>query len=193
MERDSFIFYKSFYEAIEDLPRDIRLEVLTAIIEYALFGRLPENLKPFARGMFTLIRPIIDANTTRFENGKKGGRKPRASKQEPPAEPYSLTYEQEIEQMRADAVLRKTLCKEYGISPEEYDSRLSRFLIRCNDDKQRKGKSGHDSLEDCHSHLRFWMTKAFRKQDEAPSSAGHVQPSAPSDYSFKGGFGGQDV
>ena len=84
MERDSFIFYKSFYEAIRDLPRDIRLEVYTAIMEYALYGRQPEELKPFAKGIFTLIKPNIDVNTARFENGKKGGRKPRVPKQAAP-------------------------------------------------------------------------------------------------------------
>ncbi len=36
MERESFIFYRSFYEAIRDLPDAIRLEVFTAITEYAL-------------------------------------------------------------------------------------------------------------------------------------------------------------
>lgn len=71
MERESFIFYRSFYEAIKDLPKDIKLEVFTAIVEYALYGRLPEDLKPFARGMFTLIKPNIDVNIVRFENGKK--------------------------------------------------------------------------------------------------------------------------
>lgn len=121
MERDSFIFYKSFYEAIADLPKDIKLEVLTAIIEYALLGRLPENLKPFAKGMFTLIKPNIDVNTARFENGKKGGRKSRAKKQAAPVEDtYTQTYEQEVEQMRIDEKWRKTICEDFNITVEEY-------------------------------------------------------------------------
>lgn len=82
MERDSFIFYRSFYEAIRDLPRDIRLEVLTAIMEYALYGRQPDALKPFARSIFTLIKPNIDANLSRYTNGKKGGR-PRQNPEPP--------------------------------------------------------------------------------------------------------------
>lgn len=162
MERDSFIFYRSFYEAIEGLAKDIRLEVLTAVIEYALYGRLPEDLKPFARGMFTLIKPNIDVNTARFENGKKGGRKSRAKKQTATAEPaYTLTYEQEVEQMRSDEKWRKTICEDFNITAEEYEKRLSRFLERCNEDKTRKGKEHHDSFVDCQSHLRYWMTKAY--------------------------------
>ncbi len=77
MERESFIFYRSFYEAIRDLPDAIRLEVFTAITEYALYGKQPEDLKPFARGMFTIIKPNLDANIKRYENGRKGGRKPK--------------------------------------------------------------------------------------------------------------------
>ena len=50
-KRDSFIFYRSFYEAIHELKDDIKLEVFTAITEYALYGKVPEDLKPVAKGM----------------------------------------------------------------------------------------------------------------------------------------------
>ena len=73
--RDSFIFYRSFYEAIKDLPRDIQGEIYTAIMEYGLYGNEIDSLKPIARSIFTLIKPQIDVNNKRFENGKKGGRK----------------------------------------------------------------------------------------------------------------------
>ena len=70
--RDSFIFYRSFYEAIKDLPRDVQGEIYTAIMEYGLYGKETENLKPIARSIFTLMRPQIEANNKRFENGMKG-------------------------------------------------------------------------------------------------------------------------
>lgn len=72
--RDGFIFYRSFYDAIKDLPRDIQSEIYTAIMEYSLNGKETENLKPIARSVFTLMKPQIDANNKRFENGRKGGR-----------------------------------------------------------------------------------------------------------------------
>ncbi|QWU97970.1 hypothetical protein KPF23_03725 [Riemerella anatipestifer] len=77
MQRDSFIFYRSFYEAIRELPRDIQGEVLTAIMEYGLDGVTTDNLKPIARAIVALIKPQIDANNRRFDNGKKGGRPPK--------------------------------------------------------------------------------------------------------------------
>lgn len=188
MERDSFIFYKSFYEAINNLPKDIRLEVLTAIIEYALYGKLPENLKPFAKGMFTLIKPNIDVNTARFENGKKGGRKKHVKKQaDTPESAYTLTYEQEVEQMRTDEKWRKTICEDFNITAEEYEKRLSRFLDRCNEDKVRKGKEHHDSFVDCQSHLRYWMSKAYaHQQSSTPAPEDDVVPFPEMGDSFGG-------
>ena len=72
--RDSFVFYRSFYEAIKGLPSDVQGEIYTAVMEYSLNGKETENLKPMARSMFILMKPLIDANTKKFENGCKGGR-----------------------------------------------------------------------------------------------------------------------
>ncbi len=80
--RDSFVFYRSFYEALVDLPKDIQGEVFTAIMEYSLNGVITENLTPVARSIFTLMRPQIDANNQRYMNGCKGGR-PRKEETEP--------------------------------------------------------------------------------------------------------------
>lgn len=196
MDRESFIFYRSFYEAIKCMPPEVQIEIYPAICEYALFGKVPKNLSEVAKGMFTLIKPNIDVNTARFENGKKGGRKSRSKKQTVSAEPaYTLTYEQEVEQMRTDEKWRKTICEDFNITAEEYEKRLSRFLDRCNEDKARKGKEHHDSFVDCQSHLRYWMTKAYpAAQANAGKKSDDDDPPFPtSDYSFKGGFGGMDV
>lgn len=72
-DRNSFIFYRSFYEAISPLPQDEKLELLDAIIQFAL-NQTETELKPISKAMFCLIKPQLNANITRFENGKKGGR-----------------------------------------------------------------------------------------------------------------------
>lgn len=72
--RDAFIFYRSFVEAgkcIEDESE--RLLFYESIINYAIDGIEPE-LSGVIGGMFTLIKPNIDANNKKYENGKKGGR-----------------------------------------------------------------------------------------------------------------------
>lgn len=80
--RDSFIFYRSIYEAIRDLPRDVQGEIYTAIMEYGLYGKETEQLKPIARSIFTLVKPLLHNDITRFENGKRGGRPKNLNKTE---------------------------------------------------------------------------------------------------------------
>ena len=71
--RDSSIFYRSFYEAINDLPEENQLAVYKSIFEYTLnFNEIP--LTGISKTIFTLIKPQLDANNKKFANGKKGGR-----------------------------------------------------------------------------------------------------------------------
>lgn len=72
--RDGFIFYRSFYDSISELPKEVQGEILTAIIEYGLNGVTMQELTPFSRSILSLVKPQIDANNRRFANGKKGGR-----------------------------------------------------------------------------------------------------------------------
>ena len=79
--RDSIIFYRSFYEAINELPPDVQAKVYSAIFEYSLnFNEVV--LEGLPKTIFTLIKPQLDANNKRFENGKKGGRKKSEENQE---------------------------------------------------------------------------------------------------------------
>lgn len=71
--RDSFVFYRSFAEAIKFLPDDERLRLFDGLIAYALDDTEP-GFDGVALGMFTLIKPQVDANNRKYENGKKGGR-----------------------------------------------------------------------------------------------------------------------
>lgn len=91
MERDSIIFYKSFYEAIKNLPRDIQGEIYTAIMEYGLYGNEIENLKPVARSVFVLIKPQLDANNQRYLNGLKGGRPRQDETEQEPNDNQAIT------------------------------------------------------------------------------------------------------
>jgi len=71
MKRESMIFYASFHEAAKDLETDAeRGELYHAIFEYALYGTKPE-LNGVVSGMFKLIKPQLDANIRKYENGKK--------------------------------------------------------------------------------------------------------------------------
>ena len=83
MKRDSIIFYRSFYEAITELPIEIQGSIYTAIFEYSLnFNEVV--LEGLPKTIFTLIKPQLDANNKRYKNGLKGGRnKQEETKTEP--------------------------------------------------------------------------------------------------------------
>jgi DnaD/phage-associated family protein len=72
MQRDSFIFYRSFYEAINDLPEKSQLKVYKAICEMSLnFDEI--DLSGLSLTIFKLIKPQLEANNKRYTNGSKGG------------------------------------------------------------------------------------------------------------------------
>ena len=77
--RDSFIFYRSFYESISELDEADKIALYGAICAYAL-DNIEPTLKGPAKAVFMLIRPQIDANTRKYENGCKGGRPPKKPK-----------------------------------------------------------------------------------------------------------------
>lgn len=77
--RDSFVFYRSFFEAISELKEKDQASVLLAICDYALNGN-ERKLNGISAAMFMLMKPNLDANQRKYENGKKGGR-PKTEKE----------------------------------------------------------------------------------------------------------------
>lgn len=74
--RDSMIFYRSFYEAIKELSFESQGIIYNAIYEYGL-NKNEVELKGIEKTIFTLIKPQLDANLRKFNNGNKGGRPPK--------------------------------------------------------------------------------------------------------------------
>ena len=97
--RESMIFYKGWVDAIKQLPGERQLELLIAIIEYGIDGEAADLSDPFMKAMLEMVKPQIDLNNTRYENGKKGaeygklGGRPKKSKKTPkkPQENPNLT------------------------------------------------------------------------------------------------------
>lgn len=75
--RESMVFYKSFLVSIRLLPKKYQLQFYNALFDYSFDGVLPENLPGGAAALFNALKPQIDANNRKFENGKKGGRPKR--------------------------------------------------------------------------------------------------------------------
>ena len=70
---NSFVFYGSFYEAISALPAENQAHIYDAIFKFA-FENIEVELDGVEYAVFSLIKPQLVANRTRYENGCKGGR-----------------------------------------------------------------------------------------------------------------------
>lgn len=79
--KESFVFFKSWKDAINGLPPDVRLEIYEAVVEYGTLGNVPD-LKPMAAIAFNFIKNDLDRSAEKYAkivernktNGKKGGR-----------------------------------------------------------------------------------------------------------------------
>lgn len=74
MKRNQFTFYRSYYEAIQHLPRRAQADVLLAIAAYALDEAEPK-LTGAALSAFILVRPTLDSGRLKAESGRRGGSK----------------------------------------------------------------------------------------------------------------------
>ena len=73
VNRNSFVFYDSFYRAMSYLDDKEKIQYIEAICNYSLYDiTIDMDLK--IEAMFALIKPQLDANIKKRENGKKGGR-----------------------------------------------------------------------------------------------------------------------
>ena len=68
--RDGIVFYRSFFEAVKDLPPEDFKNAVMAILEYGINGNEIES-SGIAKTVFILTKPQIDANIRRQQNGSK--------------------------------------------------------------------------------------------------------------------------
>ena len=78
MEKESFIFYRSFWEALDGLSDNDKLAILEAIIKKGLNDEDME-LKGIQKNLFALIKPQLEANNKKYIDGFKGGRPKKTS------------------------------------------------------------------------------------------------------------------
>ena len=76
-ERESFVFYKGFRDAIKTLPKKYQLSAFDMILDYGFSGIIPEK-ESIEKAILISCKPQIDKSLKRYENcvtnGKKGGR-----------------------------------------------------------------------------------------------------------------------
>lgn len=81
--RDSMVIYRSIYEAMKKAKTaELKAKIIMAIMAYGFDGEEYTDDDPTVSIVFDLIKPQIDANNRRYENGKRGGR-PKKAGQKP--------------------------------------------------------------------------------------------------------------
>lgn len=71
--RNSFIFYRTVYDSVKDIPMEIRDEVLMALMEFGLNGKEVPIKNPVAKVVFNLLKGPIEVAFKKYENAIKGG------------------------------------------------------------------------------------------------------------------------
>ena len=76
-QKESFVFYRGFREAINALPQEYQLKTMQYLMDYAFDGIEPEE-NGVEKALFLSFKPQIDASQKRYQavvmNGQKGGR-----------------------------------------------------------------------------------------------------------------------
>ena len=84
--RQSTIFYKSFYDSIKLLPKRYQLTFYEDLFNYIFDDVEPTHLNGSSMALFKALKPQIDVNNKRYENGCKGGR-PKSNQSKTKAKP----------------------------------------------------------------------------------------------------------
>lgn len=133
--RESFVFYRSFYESIKLLPKKYQLQCFDALCNYALNDVPFEGLPGTVEAILKSFKPQVDANNRRYENGCKGGR-PKGSQDETKAKPKQNQ--------------NKTKAKR-----NDNDNDNDNVNVNDNDNDNALGSSGGGSYE-CDDEFNIW-------------------------------------
>lgn len=127
MERKQFTWYRSYYDALKEIPAEEFRAIVLAVCAYALDGEEPE-LSGVARAIFTLIRPTLEVGRSKAENRSR-------------AEQTSSSAEQDGNK-REQAENKR---KQTDNKPEQTDNKPEQTRKEKEREKEREKESENDS------------------------------------------------
>lgn len=172
--KDSFVFYKSFLGAFELINKRRCWQFLQALCAYAMEGEsLP--LSASEEAAMSMIRPQLDANRRRYENGKKGaeygvlGGRPKKEKEGDPKTPNG--NENKNENVNANVNVNVNGKKRPLTSVEISDSKTDRerwYAERKNRAesiayRNRKKAEKIEGFQEAEKALRLWYLNAGKR------------------------------
>ena len=141
------ILYRSFYEAITELPEANQLEIMKAIFEYGFDGVEP-NLSGLSKTIWILIKPNLEANRRKWENGCKPKQKQAASKaeantkQEESKTEGNVYVDVEVEEDKEEDAKEKPK-KKVGFIPPSFEDVLAYFRDNGQSEAQARKAFNH--------------------------------------------------
>ena len=66
MKKDSFVFYTEWFQSIDELPPEVRLEVYDAIKVYVTTGEVTSDLSQLAKAVFSFIRRDLERTIEKY-------------------------------------------------------------------------------------------------------------------------------
>lgn len=138
MRREQFTFYRSYYDALKNLPEKERAKVLFAILEYALDEQEQNNLEGVCAACFLLIRPTLDSGRIKAAN-RKNKTKTNEEQNENKAETRAEQNRKEKEKEREREVEREV--------ESEYDSITPNPSYDLTDDELRRLRQEQQDVE----------------------------------------------
>lgn len=140
MKREQFTFYRSYYEALKDLPEKERAKVLFAILDYALDEQTPNELTGVCSACFKLIRPTLDSGRIKAANRKnKTKTNEEQNENETETKPEQKRKEKEGE--------KEGECEREREGESEYDSSNPQTPFDLTDDELREIRQERAEVE----------------------------------------------
>jgi hypothetical protein len=151
--RNQFTFYKSYYDAIQDLPKRDQSALILAVCAYAIYEEPPKGLSIAASTAFKLIKPTLDSGRKKAENGSMKGKANESNAEANGSKTEAKKSKMEANRKQGETESKKE--KEYEIDKEyefevEADAEGEGNAPDCGDDynevKVMGGKLGRNVI-----------------------------------------------
>lgn len=179
--RDSIVIYRSLREATKQLDLETRAKVYDAVMDYAFDGSEPDETG-VVQAMFLMIKPIIDLNNQRYENGCRGGRpknqtetktKPKNNQNETNAKPNDNVND------NVNVNEKESVKKKVAVAPRFTKPSLDEVMDYCQernntvnaeqfmDFYESKGwRVGNQPMKDWRAAVRTWEKREQPKENK---------------------------
>ena len=173
--RNQFTFYRSYFEAIEPLPKKDRSAIILAVCEYGLYETEPKGLSPVAMACFNLIRPTLDSGRKKAANGKQGGKSSKQTASKPEANRKQNAREKEGEKEREKEREIENECKGESAEANSFNAFFSAYPRQSYEDDAR---AVWESLDPDSIPTVMESLEAWKRSDAWTGDGGRYIPNA---------------